>query len=108
MAYYTIAHYFHGDLNNLTGTTHATSYNINPQDLTDDVFNFIFLHQPLPSTATCAISIEILNKMQNEFEYWYPVDLRVSAKDLIQNHLTMFLYHHTEIWKDNPKMWPKG
>ena len=43
-----------------------------------------------------------------EFEYWYPFDLRVSAKDLIPNHLTMSLYNHVEIWKDRPEMWPKG
>ncbi|WAQ98789.1 SYLC-like protein [Mya arenaria] len=29
-----------------------------------------------------------LNKLKEEFEYWYPVDLRVSGKDLIPNHLT--------------------
>jgi leucyl-tRNA synthetase len=29
------------------------------------------------------------------------MDLRVSAKDLIRNHLTMSLYNHAAIWKDN-------
>ena len=33
-----------------------------------------------------------------EFEYWYPFDLRVSGKDLIQNHLTFALYNHTAIF----------
>lgn len=46
--------------------------------------------------------------MRSEFEYWYPFDLRVSAKDLIPNHLTMSLYNHVEIWKERPEMWPKG
>lgn len=36
--------------------------------------------------------------MRNEFEYWYPMDLRVSGKDLIPNHLTMSLYNHAAIW----------
>lgn len=36
--------------------------------------------------------------MRTEFSYWYPVDLRVSGKDLIQNHLTYFLYNHVAIW----------
>jgi leucyl-tRNA synthetase len=39
--------------------------------------------------------------MRNEFEYWYPMDMRVSGKDLIRNHLTMSLYNHAAIWKDN-------
>ena len=30
--------------------------------------------------------------------YWYPLDLRVSGKDLVPNHLTYFLYNHTAIW----------
>jgi leucyl-tRNA synthetase len=38
----------------------------------------------------------------------YPMDLRVSAKDLIPNHLTMALYNHVEIWKDRPELWPKS
>ena len=45
--------------------------------------------------------------MRNEFEYWYPLDLRVSGKDLIRNHLTMSLYNHAAIWQD-PKMMPKS
>ena len=36
------------------------------------------------------------------------MDLRVSAKDLIPNHLTMSLYNHIEIWKDRPELWPCG
>jgi leucyl-tRNA synthetase len=107
MAYYTIAHYFHGDLTNLSGSKGAP-INIKPEDLTDDVFSYIFLKKPFPEDVTSNVSIDILNKMREEFEYWYPIDLRVSAKDLIQNHLTMFLYHHTEIWKDFPEMWPRG
>ena len=45
--------------------------------------------------------------MRNEFEYWYPMDMRVSAKDLIRNHLTMCLYNHAAIWEDT-KMMPKS
>ena len=35
------------------------------------------------------------------------MDLRVSGKDLIRNHLTMCLYNHAAIWED-PKMMPKS
>ncbi len=28
--------------------------------------------------------VSLLQKMRREFEYWYPFDLRVSGKDLIQ------------------------
>lgn len=42
--------------------------------------------------------------MRHEFEYWYPMDMRVSAKDLIRNHLTMCLYNHAAIWEDKGMM----
>ena len=107
MAYYTIAHYLQGGVDNLNGDKPSPS-GIVPEDLTDDVFNYIFLKKELPSGVTTNISSELMGKMRSEFEYWYPVNLRVSAKDLIPNHLTMFLYNHAEIWKDQPEMWPQG
>jgi leucyl-tRNA synthetase len=36
--------------------------------------------------------------MRGEFNYWYPLDLRVSAKDLVKNHLTMALFNHAVIY----------
>jgi leucyl-tRNA synthetase len=44
--------------------------------------------------------------MREEFEYFYPVDLRTSGKDLVQNHLTFYLFHHTAIWEE--KYWPRA
>jgi leucyl-tRNA synthetase len=34
--------------------------------------------------------------------------LRVSAKDLIPNHLTMALFNHAAIWEEEPELWPRG
>jgi leucyl-tRNA synthetase len=39
--------------------------------------------------------------MKKEFNYWYPLDIRVSGKDLISNHLTMSLFNHQAIWEGN-------
>jgi leucyl-tRNA synthetase len=44
--------------------------------------------------------------MRNEFLYWYPVDMRNSAKELIPNHLTFFAFHHAALFQQ--KHWPKG
>ena len=41
----------------------------------------------------------ILQKIKQEFSYWYPLNLRVSGKDLIKNHLTMALLNHQAIWE---------
>lgn len=70
------------------------------------MWNYLFLKGPLPTDSN--IPVETLNKLRQEFEYWYPLDLRVSAKDLIPNHLTMALFHHTEVWQDSPDKWPRS
>ena len=50
----------------------------------------------------------LLDKMRREFQFWYPVDLRVSGKDLVPNHLTYYMYNHTAIWADQPQQWPRA
>eukprot|EP00887_Chlorella_sp_A99_P004074 scaffold11.g4074.t1 len=49
---------------------------------------------------------QLTHEMRREFEFWYPMDVRVSGKDLIQNHLTFCLYNHTAIWAGQPDKWP--
>lgn len=105
MAYYTIAHILQGE-DNLNGDATKSPGGIDPSDLTDDVFNFIYRKGPMP--ADSKIKPEVLEKCRKEFRYWYPMDLRVSAKDLIPNHLTMALFNHAAIWDDEPELWPKG
>jgi leucyl-tRNA synthetase len=44
--------------------------------------------------------------LREEWDYWYPVDFRCSANDLIRNHLTFYLYHHAELF--DREHWPQG
>lgn len=46
--------------------------------------------------------------MKSEFNYWYPMDLRCSGKDLIKNHLTMALFNHAAVFRDFPEKWPRS
>ena len=71
--------------------------------MTDAIFDYLFLEGPLPETS---IDPSILAGMKREFNYWYPFDLRVSGKDLIQNHLTFSIYNHTAIFPES--LWPKA
>lgn len=94
MAFYTIRHLLDG---------------IEPDQLNDAVFEYVF-HGKGDSDAISkksGIPKEVLQKMRNEFEYWYGVDLRGSAKELIPNHLTYSIFHHTAVWDDKTK-WPKA
>uniref|UniRef100_A0A0K0DF01 leucine--tRNA ligase n=1 Tax=Angiostrongylus cantonensis TaxID=6313 RepID=A0A0K0DF01_ANGCA len=38
----------------------------------------------------------------------YPIDMRASGKDLIQNHLTYLLFNHVAIWPNQRELWPKN
>ena len=79
-----------------------------PEQLTDEVFDYVFLGIGTEKTASkkSGIKPEILGTMREEFLYWYPVDLRVSAKELLPNHLTFFLFQHAALFKE--EHWPRG
>uniref|UniRef100_A0A7S0UUZ6 leucine--tRNA ligase n=1 Tax=Polytomella parva TaxID=51329 RepID=A0A7S0UUZ6_9CHLO len=106
MAFYTIAHILQrGDMyGNLEG-----KYGIKPEDMTPAVYDAIFLGKEYSSEGEKGkVPQEAIAEMRREFEYWYPFDLRVSGKDLIQNHLTFALYNHTAIWAERPDLWPRA
>lgn len=77
---------------------------IKAEEMTPEVWDYIFFQKaPIPTITT--IPLEKLNLLKKEFSYWYPVDLRVSGKDLVPNHLTYFLYNHVAIWPEEPERW---
>lgn len=102
MAYYTIAGLLQGGV--LDGSK-VGPLGIKPEEMEHGCWEYIFKRGAYPEG--CKVSQENLDKMRHEFEYWYPMDLRVSGKDLIRNHLTMCLYNHSAMWED-PKMMPKS
>ena len=91
MAYYTIVHYLHTDLEG----KQTADFGIKPEDMTNAEWNFIFLNKP---SEGLRVAEDKLMTMRESFEYWYPFDLRCSGKDLIKNHLTMSLYNHLFVW----------
>uniref|UniRef100_A0A671UYC6 Leucine--tRNA ligase, cytoplasmic n=1 Tax=Sparus aurata TaxID=8175 RepID=A0A671UYC6_SPAAU len=103
MAYYTVAHLLQGGVLNGQG---ASPLGIKPQQMTRDVWDFIFFKtSPFPKTD---IPKEHLQRLRREFEYWYPVDVRVSGKDLVPNHLSYYLYNHVAIWPKDSGKWPQA
>jgi leucyl-tRNA synthetase len=48
----------------------------------------------------------LLDSMRAEFLYWYPFDLRNSAKELVPNHLSFCIFHHAALFP--PEHWPKA
>jgi leucyl-tRNA synthetase len=95
MAYYTVAHLLQGG--SLDGRTPGPA-GIAPEQMTEAVWDFIFQDGPVDAATAGGIAPATLERLRAEFRFWYPLDLRVSGKDLIQNHLTMALYNHAAIW----------
>lgn len=104
MAFYTVSHLLLGG--SFKGEK-PSPLGITADQMTAEVWDFIFFHNAKYPTSS-KIKREHLDLMRREFQYWYPVDLRVSGKDLIQNHLTFFLYNHAAIWPNEPNLWPRG
>jgi len=95
MAFYTI-------------NKHLREYDIKPEMLTKEVFDYIFYGTGniREIVSRSGIKTSILEEMKKEFLHWYPVDLRVSAKELVPNHLTFFIFHHVALFPQ--KHWPKA
>ncbi|RLE70810.1 MAG: leucine--tRNA ligase, partial [Thermoprotei archaeon] len=98
MAYYVLAKYLQ----------HPESYGIDWDRLSDSFFDYVLLGEGDPEEVAreTGISVELLERMRREFLYWYPVDLRISGKDLMPNHLTFFIFHHVAIFPR--EHWPRG
>ncbi len=98
MAYNTISKYLEN----------PKEYDIDVNKLNDDFFDYVFLAKGKAAdiSKSTGVSLDMVETMKKDFEYWYPFDFRNSAKDLIQNHLAFCLFNHTAIWPE--KYWPKA
>jgi leucyl-tRNA synthetase len=76
--------------------------------LPDAFFNFTLLGQGTVDTVAeqTGIPKKILNGIRSEFQYFYPVDMRHSARDLVSNHLSFYIFHHSSLFPE--KQWPRG
>jgi leucyl-tRNA synthetase len=104
MSYYTVSHLLHSDVFG----SKPGKLNIKPEQVTDEVWDCIFHNTEISEDliSTSGISRESFQMMRREFEYWYPLDMRVSGKDLIPNHLTFMLYIHTALFPR--RFWPRS
>lgn len=74
---------------------------VKAEDLTDEVFDYVLLgNGDIDSVAeSSGMDKDIIEELKEEFDYFYPVDMRTSGKDLVQNHLTFFIFHHVAMWE---------
>ncbi len=94
MAYYTIAKY-------------VNNKEITPENVSDAFFDYIFLNKGVSEeiSSKCKISLDLLERIKKEFQYFYPVNARHSGRDLVPNHLTFFIFNHIAIFPR--EYWPE-
>ena len=88
MSYYTIAKYLR---------------DMDPEDLTPAFFDKVLLDK---DSGDISVPSDKVAEIQNEFNYWYPLDWRLSAKDLVGNHLSFLMFTHSAIYPE--EKWPRG
>jgi len=91
-----------------TVNKHIKQNNVKAEALTPEVFDFLFYGKGDANELgiTTGLSANLLNAMRTEFLYWYPFDLRNSAKELVPNHLSFCIFHHAALFP--PEHWPKA
>jgi leucyl-tRNA synthetase len=88
MAYYAIAKYMK---------------DLKVDEIDESFFDDVFLDKGKYSGD---INPELFSNIKEEFNYWYPLDWRLSAKDLVGNHLSFHIFHHSAIFPTNK--WSQG
>lgn len=84
MAYYTIAHLLS---------------DIQEADMDEAFFDAVILGKGAKAKD------KRIKPLRESFLYWYPVDSRHSAGDLIRNHLTLYIFNHVAIMEK--RLWPR-
>ena len=104
MAFYTVSHLLQGGemFGQQTGPSGVT-----PEQCTPAFFDYIFFDKT-KFDPKGGVPQPTMDKLRREFQFWYPMDMRVSGKDLIPNHLTMSLYNHAAVWGEQPERWPRS
>ncbi|KAF7702850.1 putative leucine--tRNA ligase, cytoplasmic [Cucumispora dikerogammari] len=95
MAFYTVKHFLFKDIEGkeeIFPTKH----------LCKEMWDFIFYGKETQNKELKrGENYKILEKARKSFLYFYPVDLRVSGKDLLKNHLLFFLFNHVAIFDES-------
>ncbi|KAJ6614647.1 hypothetical protein B0H10DRAFT_2263133 [Mycena sp. CBHHK59/15] len=99
MSYYTVAQLLHE--NSIDGKKPGP-LGIIPDQMTDEIWEYIFCDGPFPSPSP--LPQEKADALKHEYNYFYPFDVRSSAKDLVPNHLTFCLYNHVALFPEDK--WP--
>ncbi|KAF8217875.1 hypothetical protein K438DRAFT_1952734 [Mycena galopus ATCC 62051] len=77
---------------------------ITPDQTSDKTWEYVFCDGPFPSPSP--LPQEKADALKHEFNYFYPMDICSSAKDLVPNHLTFCLYNYVALFPEDK--WPRS
>ena len=102
MAYYTLSNYIRNNID-----PQNSKDKVSADNLSDSFFDYVLLGKNDRDLVAkdSKISVQLLDKIRNEFLYFYPVDSRHSGRDLVPNHLAFFIFNHAAIFTKDK--WPK-
>ncbi len=88
MAFYTIKHIID---------------DVDADKLEPEFFDYVFRNEGDASEVaeSTGIDQEIIERARESFDYWYPLDWRTSANELVQNHLTFMMFHHEALFEQD-------
>lgn len=78
------------------------------EQLTEEFFDYIFLNKGKAEEVSEKTNVDasLLEKIQKDYEYWYPLDINLGGKEHKTVHFPVFLMNHVAVLDD--AMWPKG
>jgi leucyl-tRNA synthetase len=83
------------------------SASVSPEQLKPEFFDYVInsIGSADAVSSTTGIDIMVIKGCKESFDYWYRRTSSHSGPDLVNNHLTMYLFNHVALFPE--KLWPK-
>lgn len=87
---------------------YANRGDILPEQMTEEFFDYVILGNGdrCQVSQNTGISTGILEQIEQDVRYWYPLDLNLGGKEHMTVHFPAFLFNHTAVLPS--AMWPSG
>ncbi len=81
---------------------------IKAEGMNEEFFDYVILGKGDTSSVARSTGFPegTLDKIRQEFEYWYPLDVNLGGKEHMTVHFPVFLMNHVAVLR--PQHWPRG
>ena len=87
---------------------YANAGSISAEGMNEAFFDHVLLGKGSASevSSTTGFDEATLRSIQDEFDYWYPLDINLGGKEHMTVHFPVFLMNHVGVLR--PQHWPRG